>query len=95
MPLYSIHPIDIASNRAKTAVTDVVESHFGFDHPKFGQMAWCVGVLRTERRAESINGTQSRGPQLSFQLSGYGQRSRLAEEIVGIVYLSFVVLLQS
>ena len=75
-------------------VTDVVESHFGFDHPKFGQMAWCVGVLRTERRAESINGTQSRGTQLSFQLSGYGQRSRLAEEIVGIVYLSFVVLLQ-
>ena len=75
-------------------VVDVVESHFGLNHPELGQMARRVGILCTERRPESVNGSQGRGTQLTFQLPGYGQRSRLAEEIVGIVYLPLVVFLQ-
>ena len=65
---------------------DVDECDLRLDHPELGQMARSIGVFGAERRAEGVDCTEGGGAQLAFELTGYGERCRLAEEVGGVVY---------
>ena len=66
-------------------VFDVVEGHFGLDHPELRQMARSVGVFGAECGAEGIDAAEGRCSELAFELAGDGERRHLAEEILRIV----------
>ena len=66
-------------------VVDVVEGHFGLNHPELGEVAWCIGVLGAECRAEGVDGSEGCGGQLSLELSGDGEAGLAAEEVLRVV----------
>ena len=72
----------------------VDESNLWLNHPELGQVTWCVRVLGTERRPEGINLPQSRGSQLTFQLSAHRETGHLAKEIIFVAHLSIFPLFQ-
>ena len=72
----------------------VNEANLRLYHPEFSQMAGSVAVLGTERRTEGIDGTQCCSTQLSFQLTGHGQRCLLAKEIIRVYDTAILILLQ-
>ena len=57
-------------------------------------MTRSIGILCTESRSECVDCTQSRCAQFTFELTRNGQTSRLTEEIIRIVDVTFLVLLQ-
>ena len=54
-------------------VVDVVEGHFGLNHPELSQMTRRVGIFSTESRTKRIDGSQCSSSQLSFKLATHGQ----------------------
>ena len=57
-------------------------------------MTWGVGVLGTESRAESIDGTEGHGAEFAFELSGDSEAGGLAEEVVTVVDFAVRAFLQ-
>ena len=51
----------------------VEECHFGFNHPEFSKVTWGVAVLGTERRTESVDGSECCGSEFAFELTTYGE----------------------
>ena len=75
-------------------VMNVVECDFRFNHPEFCEVTRCVGVLGTEGWSKGVDSTEGSGTEFSFQLTAHGQGRRFAEEVVGIVNLSFLIFFQ-
>ena len=57
-------------------------------------MSRSVGILGTEGRTESINGSKSCCSQFALKLSAHGKRCLLTEEIIIIDYLALIILLK-
>ena len=66
--------------------SQLVEGHFGLDHPELGQVAGGVGVLGPERGAEGVDPAQRHGRQFAFELARYGEVGLLAEKVLGEVH---------
>ena len=69
-------------------VLQVRESHFGLDHPELRRVAGRVGLLRAERRAESIDVPERERKGLDVKLSADCQVRGLSEKVLGIVDLA-------
>ena len=72
-------------------VLDVVERHFGFDHPEFGQVACGVGVLGAECGAKCVDLTQGQRIGFAFQLAGNREVGFASKEVFFIVDVALVV----
>ena len=72
-------------------VLEVVEGHFGLDHPELCQVAGRVGILCTEGGAKGVDFTYSGGTQLTLQLTGYGEGGLLSKEVLAEVYVALLV----
>src|SRR5574344_58175 len=68
----------------------IKEGYFGLHHPELSQMTGRVAVLGTERRTEGVNSTEGRSSQFAFQLSTDGKIGLLTEEILVVLYFSFL-----
>ena len=72
-------------------VIDVVEGHFGLNHPEFRKVTGSVGILCAESGAEGVDFTNCGGSKLTFQLAGNGEGGLLAEEVLGEVNVALLV----
>jgi hypothetical protein len=63
-------------------VLEIVEGHFGFDHPEFCEVPGRIGVLGPEGRAEGVNVGECHGAQFPFELAADGEVGGAAEEIL-------------
>ena len=72
-------------------VVQIVESHFGFNHPKFRQVTRGIGVFCPECWSKSINLSQSHGKSFAFQLSGNRQVGMFSKEIFFVIDFAFLV----
>ena len=63
-------------------VIEVVERHFGFDHPEFSEVAGGVAVFGAEGRAEGVDITDGSRIGFCFQLATYGERCRFTEKVL-------------
>ena len=57
------------------------------DHPELGEVARCVGILRTERGPERVDRAEGVREVLAVELAGDGEVARLAEEVLRVVDL--------
>jgi hypothetical protein len=62
-------------------VVQVVERHFGFDHPELGEVTRGVAVFGAEGRSEGVDLAEGERENLSFQLPANGQIRGLAEKV--------------
>ncbi len=67
-------------------VGDVVECHFGLNHPELREVARRERTLGAERGAEGVDCTEGRGAKLALELSADGECGGAAEEVLAIVY---------
>lgn len=65
---------------------EISEGHFGFDHPKFSQVARGIGVFGAEGRAECVDFAQSAGIIFHGELAGDREVRGATEEVFTIVY---------
>ena len=70
------------------------KGYFRLDHPELSQVTRRIGVLCAEGRSEGIDFTESHCTEFAFQLSADGEGCLFAEEVVGVVYLSVLVLFE-
>ena len=90
-------PTDAIFDKVLLEVHQLILVHEGnlrLHHPELSEVTGSIRVLGTERRTEGIDSAQCRSTQLALQLSGYRQRSLLAEEVIVIDNLTILVLLQ-
>ena len=70
------------------------EGHFGLNHPELCQVTRGIAVLGAESRTEGIDLTQGHSAELTFQLTGNGEGSLFAKEIIGVVDLTVLVVFE-
>ena len=58
-------------------VVNVIKGNLWFNHPKFSQVAWCIGVFSPKSRPESVNFSQGQGGNFALQLARMKERARL------------------
>ena len=71
-------------------VVDIVERHFGFDHPEFGKVARRVALLGTEGRSEGVDLSDGQCAKFAFQLSGDGESGGFAKEVLRVVDFAII-----
>src|SRR5215204_2538331 len=62
-------------------IFQIIKSHFGFYHPEFCKMSWCVAILCTKCWTESIDLTKCGCGQFTFKLSAYSKISCSSKKI--------------
>ena len=79
---HGLHEVTHLFLRERHVVEEVVEGHFGLDHPKLGRVARGVAVLRAERRPEGVNIAQRACKGLALKLAADGEVGRTAKEVL-------------
>src|SRR5262249_37391866 len=71
-------------------VGQLVEGHFGLDHPELGEMTRGIAVLGAKGGAEGVDFAERAGEDFAFELAADGEIGGLAEEIECVIDLGAV-----